>query len=117
MSKRPASLFIGDILEAILKIERYTDHLTRETFAADDKTVDAVVRNLEIIGEAANRLSADVKARKPEVEWSKIVGLRHRIVHDYFGIDLDIVWRILRDDLRELKAAVRSLHGGEELTN
>ena len=79
------------MLEAMEKIRRYTAGLTTETFSTDEKSVDAVVRNLEIIGEAANRLPEDLKAQHREVEWSRIVGLRNRIVHDYFGIDLQIV--------------------------
>lgn len=65
----------------------------------DSKTADAVVRNLEIIGEAARRLPDDFKIEHTEIEWVKIVGLRHRIVHEYFGVDLDIVWQILKNDL------------------
>jgi len=99
MSKRSAILLIQDMLEAIDKIRRYTAGLTTETFSADEKTVDAVVRNLEIIGEAASRLPDDFKAQHREVEWSQIVGLRNRIVHDYFGIDLQIVWQVIQRDL------------------
>lgn len=99
MSKRSSILLIQDMLEAIEKIRRYTEGLTTETFPTDEKSVDAVVRNLEIIGEAANRLPEDFTVQHSEVEWSKIVGLRNRIVHDYFGLDLQIVWQILQRDL------------------
>ena len=99
MSKRSAILLIQDMLEAIEKIRRYTAGLTAETFPTDEKSADAVVRNLEIIGEAAHRLPEDFKAQHCEVEWSRIVGLRNRIVHDYFGIDFQIVWQVLQRDL------------------
>jgi hypothetical protein len=65
--------------------------LKHDTFIKDDKTIDSVVRNLEIIGEAANRLPENFKAQRSEIEWRKIIGLRNRIVHDYFNIDVEIV--------------------------
>lgn len=88
MSKRPVKILIEDILEAINKIERFTTGLSSESFLRDDKTADAVVRNLEIIGEAAGRFPGDYRARDPRISWRKMIGLRHRIVHEYFGIDL-----------------------------
>jgi len=106
MSKRSANLLIQDMLEAIAKIQRYTAGLTTETFSTDEKSVDAVVRNLEIIGEAANRLPEDFKAQHHEVEWAQIVGLRNRIIHDYFGMDLQIVWQVLQRDLPAFNSAL-----------
>ena len=103
MSKRPVDLLLDDIREAIDRIQQYTEGMAFESFSNDSKSVDAVVRNLEIIGEAANRLPDDFKEDHPEVEWYKVVGLRHRIVHEYFGIDLQIIWQILQKDLPELR--------------
>lgn len=111
MSRRPVDLLIEDIWEAIEKIERYVSGLDHDAFVKDEKTVDSVVRNLEIIGEAANRLPADFKAKHRRIEWHKIVGLRHRIVHDYFGIDLEIIWEITQKDLPELKAKLAQIRG------
>ena len=109
MSRRPVELLIEDILEAVEKVERYAEGMTQEAFENDDKTSDAVVRNLEIIGEAANRLPDDFKAKYPDIEWAKIVGLRHRIVHEYFGVDLDIIWHILQNDLPLFKKMLSSI--------
>jgi len=92
MSRRTAPLLLEDIWEAVGKIERYVSGLNHEAFVKDDKTVDSVVRNLEIIGEAANRLPRDFTTQHSGIEWPKIIGLRHRIVHDYFNIDVEIVW-------------------------
>jgi uncharacterized protein with HEPN domain len=78
MSKRSLSLLIEDILESIDKIGRYTEGLTQDSFERDEKTSDAVVRNLEIIGEAAARLSEDFTSLHPEIEWAKIKGLRNQ---------------------------------------
>lgn len=104
MPKRDVDLLIEDIVTAIGKIERYIAGLGREAFLADDKTVDAVVRNIEIIGEAARHVPDDFAAAHPEVPWRRIAGLRNRIVHDYFGLDLEIVWQILQADLPQLKS-------------
>jgi uncharacterized protein with HEPN domain len=90
MSKRSTDLLIDDILDSGQKILDYTLDLTLEQFSADSKTVDAVIRNFEIIGEAANRLPEDFKETHSEIDWHKIRGFRNRIVHDYFGIDYSI---------------------------
>ena len=102
MSKRDQILLLEDMLDSALKIKKYTELLDFEEFIKDDKTIDAVVRNLEIIGEAANRIDLDFKAMNPEIEWNRIRGLRNRIVHDYFGIDYEIVWSIIQNDLENL---------------
>jgi uncharacterized protein with HEPN domain len=98
---------IEDIWEAIRKIRRYIEGMTDEEFKKDEKTADAVVRNLEIIGEATNRLPDDFKVQHPDIEWAQIVGLRHRIVHGYFGVDLDIVWHIIQRDLEVFEQALQ----------
>jgi uncharacterized protein with HEPN domain len=109
MSPRPIQLLIEDIWESMEKIERYVCGLDQNAFLHDEKTIDSVVRNLEIIGEAANRLPGDFKTRHPEIAWHRIVGLRNRIVHNYFGIDLDIVWEILQRELPDLKEKISTL--------
>jgi uncharacterized protein with HEPN domain len=109
MSKRPVDLLLDDICEALDRIEQYTSGMSFDVFSKDHKSVDAVVRNLEIIGEASNRLPADFKGSHPQIEWHKVVGLRHRIVHEYFGIDLQIVWQILQKDLPSLRQAISQI--------
>ena len=94
MSKRDPKLLVGDILDSAHKILEYTDGLSFEDFLKDSKTVDAVVRNFEIIGEAANRLPEEFKDNFPDIDWHRIRGFRNRIVHDYFGIDYSIVWLV-----------------------
>jgi len=90
------------MLQSTLKIKRYTKDMDYDSFVADDKTVDAVVRNFEIIGEAANRMDSDFRDSNPEIEWKRIRGFRNRIVHDYFGIDYEIVWSIIESYIDEL---------------
>jgi uncharacterized protein with HEPN domain len=103
MSKRPISLLLSDMLDAIDRIEQYTKEMTFDEFSNDQKSIDAVVRNLEIIGEVANRLPDDFKEKHSSVEWYKVVGLRNRIIHEYFGIDLQIIWQIVHADLPSLR--------------
>jgi uncharacterized protein with HEPN domain len=102
MSKRSSDLLLLDMMEAAVKILKYTQGLTFEDFLADDKTIDAVVRNFEIIGEASLRIDEDFRLENPQIEWKKLRGFRNRIVHDYFGIDYEIVWSILTQDVEEL---------------
>lgn len=94
MSKRNAQLLVADMIESGQKIMEYTNGLTYEQFLSDSKTIDAVIRNFEIIGEAANRLSEEFKDKNPEIEWHRLRGFRNRIVHDYSGIDYGIVWQV-----------------------
>lgn len=109
MSNRSPELLIEDILDSAKKIQRYTAGMGFEQFVADDKTVDAVVRNFEIIGEATNRLPDDFKAQRSNIDWDRIRGFRNRIVHDYFGIDYSIVWNIIEKYLPALEVELRAL--------
>lgn len=109
MSERSPELLIDDILESAKKIRRYTAGMTFEQFTRDEKTVDAVARNFEIIGEAANRLPDEYKLKFSTIDWDRIRGFRNRIVHNYFGIDNSIVWKITETYLRELEAELIKL--------
>jgi uncharacterized protein with HEPN domain len=109
MSERHLRLLLKDILDSAEKIRAYTQSLTYNEFIEDSKTVDAVVRNLEIIGEASNRLPGDLKDTTPEIDWHKIRGLRNRIVHGYFGINYAIIWNIVEDYLPELINQINKL--------
>jgi uncharacterized protein with HEPN domain len=99
MSRREAKLLLNDILDSIEKIRIYVDGYNFESFLADSKTCDAVIRNFEIIGEAANRLPDEIREQYPDINWFRIRGIRNRIVHDYMGIDYSIVWTIIENDL------------------
>ncbi|MBN9483395.1 MAG: hypothetical protein BGO70_13010 [Bacteroidetes bacterium 43-93] len=106
MFKRDTQLLLEDILTAAQKILAYTANISYEDFIADDKTIDAVVRNFEIIGEAANRISEDYKLLHPEIEWRRMIGLRNRIIHEYFGVDYEIVWQIIQENIPELRERI-----------
>lgn len=109
MSERNASLLAEDILDSIRKNNVYTEGISKEEFLKDDKTIDAVIRNFEIIGEAANRMPEEVRDRFNQIDWHRIRGFRNRIVHDYMGVDLNIVWKILEGDLEKLLADVQHM--------
>lgn len=99
MSKRETLLLLEDIQEAAQKIISYTSGMSFDNFIKDDKTIDAVVRNFEIIGEAANRVPEEFKLNHPEIEWRRIIAFRNRIVHEYFGIDYEMVWKIKEENI------------------
>lgn len=117
MSERDNSELLIDIFESINKIIRYTDKITFDEFSLDEKTIDAVVRNFQIIGEAANRIDKTFRENNKDVEWRRIIGLRHRIVHEYFGINIEVIWRIIRTKLSEFKSQVENLLNNIENNN
>lgn len=102
MSDREILLLLEDMRDAAQKILSYTSGMTFADFTNDDKTIDAVVRNFEIIGEAANRVPVDFKSDHPEIEWRRMTGLRNRIIHEYFGINYATVWKIKEENIPEL---------------
>ncbi|MFW6103037.1 MAG: DUF86 domain-containing protein [Chloroflexota bacterium] len=106
---RDRRLYLDDILEAIRRIREYTKAQDGQTFLADQKTQDAVIRNLEIIGEAAGRLPESIESEAPGVEWRKIRGLRNVLAHEYFGVNLPIVWDVVENKLDSLEHACRQL--------
>ena len=106
MSKRNISLLLEDIKEGIDNIEHYTHGFTQNVFEKDRKTIDAVVRNFEIIGEAARALPDSYREVHQEIEWSQIIGLRNRVVHEYFDVDITIIWFIIEKELSPLKRKI-----------
>ena len=108
MSKR-VSIYLQDIVESIELIELYTEKLTAESFLASQEKQDAVIRRLEVIGEAARLLTAAFKDAHPVVPWSQIVAMRNRLIHEYGRVDLELTWTVVRRDLPKLKHQIRSI--------
>lgn len=106
---RDYRLYLDDMLEAVKRIEKYTKSLILEKLKKDDLVLDGIVRNLEIIGEAAKNIPAQVKEKHPEIEWKKMSGLRDILAHEYFGIDLEVVWDIVKNKLPILKMQVNRI--------
>jgi uncharacterized protein with HEPN domain len=101
--------YIGHIAEAIEKTEDYIGELTYDEFLKDSKTVDAVIRQLEIIGEAANNISAEFQNAHPEIQWNKIISMRNRLIHEYFGVNEEIVWSTAKEKLSVLKKQIEEV--------
>jgi uncharacterized protein with HEPN domain len=107
--RRDIKLYLEDILAAIEKITAYTEEISFEQLRQQGMLLDAVLHNLEIIGEAAKHVPNDLRARYPQVEWRKIAGLGDIVAHEYFGISLEIVWDILQNKLPELRIQVKNM--------
>ncbi|MFN0242768.1 MAG: DUF86 domain-containing protein, partial [Planctomycetota bacterium] len=106
------SVLLEDILAAIVAIHEYTLDMELSDFVDDRKTVDAVVRNLEVIGEAARKIPEEVKSATPSIEWRKLAGLRNMLAHEYFRVDETIVWDVVLTKLPPLEREVRRIMGG-----
>ena len=109
MSKRDNTILLEDISEALSSIFEYTANQTFEEFKNKKMVRDAVYRNFEIIGEAANRLTDEFINSYSEINWHKVIGLRNRIIHGYFDIDDEIIWNIILNDLPTLKKQIQEL--------
>lgn len=103
---RKVTIYLQDILDNIALADRFTTGLTYDQFAADNKTAYAVVRSLEVIGEAAKSVPADVRKRFPSVPWKDMAGMRDRLIHAYFGVSYEKVWRAVKDHLPAIKPFV-----------
>ena len=109
MSRRLPGLLVDDILQSCRRIMEYTEGMSCQGFVEAPKTMDAVIRNFEVIGEAANRLPEALKDRHPTIDWHRIRGFRNRIVHDYMGIDYGIVWDIRENFLQMLIDSLQAI--------
>jgi uncharacterized protein with HEPN domain len=109
MSKRDAGIILEDIRDAMRKVSTYVEGMDLAAFMADEKTVDAVVRNISVIGEAAKQLPENFKERHPEIPWAQMAGMRNRIVHDYAGVDLEIVWRVITEAMPDLAKGISGM--------
>lgn len=109
MSERSARAFLQDMFEAIQRILTYVDGLDYEAFRNDYKTQDAVLRNLEVLGEAAKRIPTEIVEQHPELPWQAMARTRDRLIHHYFGVNLDIVWSIVELELPDVVAKLEEI--------
>lgn len=106
---RDYKVYLDDVLEAIKKINKYTSGMSQEAFFSDPKTIDAVVRNLEVLGEAIKKVPESIRAKYPDVEWKKVASLRDILIHEYFGINVQIIWDIVKNKLLVLEKQITSI--------
>jgi uncharacterized protein with HEPN domain len=109
MKDRPYKLFLEDIVGSIQKIHKYIQEVSFEDFQDDSLTVDAVLRNLEIIGEASRNIPPEIRSGYPNIPWGRMMGLRNIVSHEYFGIDLSIIWQIITVNLPETKPLIEEM--------
>lgn len=112
MSARSWYMRIEDILESIQAIQKYTHGMDFAAWQKDQKTIDAVVRNLEIIGEAATHIPNRVQEAYADIPWSKMRSIRNILIHEYFGVDIEIVWQTIQSDLDQLREALLKVDKG-----
>lgn len=101
--------YVQDILDSIRDIESFVKGMSFEEFKKDRKTINAVVRSVEVIGEASKKIPPTITANNPSVPWKKMAGMRDKLIHEYFGIDLEILWKVAREDMKSIRPAIRQI--------
>jgi uncharacterized protein with HEPN domain len=109
MTSRPARIRLEDLRQAMARVRQYTTGLTYAEFIKDEKTMDAVLRNLEVVGEAARSIPEELRGRYPDVEWHRMIGLRNIISHEYFGVDMQIIWEVATRNVPETEPLVADM--------
>jgi len=109
MKERDDLPYLRHILDAIGRIESYVTGVDEGVFLGNAEKQDPVIRQLQIIGEAAKRLSAELRAAYPDIPWREVAGMRDKLVHDYFGVDLQFVWVTVTEDIPELKSRIEGV--------
>ena len=109
MNNKDPSVFAAHILECIEKVQEYSKDITKEDFKNSTQLQDAIIRRVEIIGEAARNIPQEIQIEYPEIPWDEMKGMRNVLIHEYFGVDLDLTWEVTRKDLPDLKSQIISL--------
>ena len=109
MKHRDFTDYINDILSSIEEVSEFTSGMSPDEFMKDKKTVNAVIRSLEVLGEAARKVPDDLRIKAPHVPWKKMTGMRNKLIHEYFGVDLDIVWTVIKEELPPLSSPLKKL--------
>jgi len=106
---RDYSDYINDIANSIDEIEEFIEDIDFDTFSDDKKTINAVIRSLEVMGEAVTKIPSDIRDKYPNIPWTRMAGMRNKLIHEYFGVDLEIVWTVCTEEIPPLKPFISSL--------
>ncbi|MEM1586629.1 MAG: DUF86 domain-containing protein [Candidatus Bathyarchaeia archaeon] len=109
MRKRDYRDYLQDILDSIKDIEDFTRNMDFEDFARDRKTINAVIRSIEVIGEAVKHIPKLIRDKYPSIPWRKMAGMRDKLIHEYFGIDIKILWKTIKKDIPPLKPLIQNI--------
>jgi len=109
MRKRDYRDYLKDIIDSINDIESFTENMTFEDFAKDKKTINAVIRSIEVIGEATKNIPKTIRDKYPTIPWKKMTGIRDKMIHEYFGVDTKILWKTIKKDIPPLKSLVQKV--------
>lgn len=109
MRSRDYRDYVKDIIDSIDEMKNFINGMNFEAFAKDKKTINAVVRSIEVIGEAAKKIPKTLRDKHPDVPWKKMAGMRDKLIHEYFGIDIEILWKVAKDELPPLKSLIQDV--------
>jgi len=112
--KRDYSDYLQDILGAIDEVADFTEGMTYDDFTTDRKTVNAVIRSLEVLGEASKKIPEDIKEKHPEIPWKRMAAMRDKLIHEYFGVDTEIVWTVVKEELPAVRPFLLLVEAGDE---
>lgn len=107
--KRDYRVYIDDIVEAVKKIEKYSKAKTWNTFQKDEMAIDAIVRNFEVIGEATKRVPESIRRKYPDIPWKTMSGMRDKLIHEYFGVNTQTLWKTVKEDLPGVRSRIEAL--------
>ena len=109
MKKRDFRDYVQDILDSIVEVKEFVEGMRFEDFTKDKKTINAVIRSLEVIGEATKKVPEGLREGYPQIPWKRMAGMRDKLIHEYFGIDLEIVWEVINNELPPIKPMIQKV--------